>query len=251
MKFTRTILPTVVVVLAPLIAVPELYSTIAPSSPEDVLSTDQVVDNLVHQNEDRTRVLQHSEATRIYHLVYNGLFGHREAEMTVRASYDSPSTKHFQVISQSGSAALLKHVLRRLLANEVEAAQPSVKAQTLLNRANYDFDLAGVEHSTGTMQYVLQVRPKSRSKYVYRGKVWVDGTDFAVTRIEAEPSKNPSFWTRKVKIHHEYKKIQCFWLPVRNESVTHVWLGGRATLTIDYKDYRVIDARHPGEGHSR
>jgi hypothetical protein len=43
-------------------------------------------------------------------------------------------------------------------------------------------------------QYVLRVSPKSRSKYVYRGKVWVDGTDFAVRRIEAEPAQNPSFW---------------------------------------------------------
>lgn len=94
---------------------------------------------------------------------------------------------------------------------------------------------------------MLQVRPKSKSTYVYRGNVWVDGTDFAVTRIEAEPAQNPSFWAKKSEIHHEYTKIQGFWLPARNESVSYIRLGGCATLTIEYKDHRVNDARPAGE----
>lgn len=94
---------------------------------------------------------------------------------------------------------------------------------------------------------MLQVSPRSKSKYVYRGKVWVDRTDFAVTRIEVEPAQNPSFWTKKSEIHHEYRKVQGFWLPARNESISYIRLGGRATLTIEYKDYRLTDARQPGE----
>ena len=73
--------------------------------------------------------------------------------------------------------------------------------------------------------------------------MWVDATDFAVTRIDAEPAQNPSFWTKKSEIHHEYMKVQNFWLPRRNESVSYIRLGGRATLTIEYGNYRVIDAR--------
>jgi hypothetical protein len=41
-------------------------------------------------------------------------------------------------------------------------------------------------------------------------------------------------------------KVQHFWLPRRNESVSYIRLGGRATLTIEYKDYRVSDSRRPG-----
>ena len=95
-------------------------------------------------------------------------------------------------------------------------------ARTQLNRDTYDFELVGYEPSRTGGQYVLRVSPKSRSKYVYRGKVWVDGNDFAVTRIEGEPAQNPSFWTKKSEIHHEYKKVQGFWLPIRNESVTYI-----------------------------
>ena len=75
-------------------------------------------------------------------------------------------------------------------------------------------------------------------------------TDFAVTRIEAEPAQNPSFWTKKNEIHHEYKKFQSFWLPTRNESVSYIRLGGRATLTIEYMDYRVTDARQSDEAQT-
>jgi membrane peptidoglycan carboxypeptidase len=167
--------------------------------------------------------------------------------MIVQATYDRPSSKEFTVVSQSGSKLILDRVLKKLLESEKEAAQPAISARTQLNRDNYDFEMVGYEASETGGQYVLRVDPKSRSKYVYRGQVWVDGTDFAVTRIEGEPAKNPSFWTKKSEIHHEYRKVQAFWLPVKNESVSYIRLGGRATLTIEYKDYEVKDARQPGD----
>jgi len=163
--------------------------------------------------------------------------------MTVEATYNSPSSKEFKVVSQHGSKLIQERVFKKLLEGEKEAAQPAISARTQLNRDNYNFELVGYEPANAGGQYVLRVSPKSRSKYVYRGKVWVDGSDFAVTHIEAEPSQNPSFWTKTSAIHHEYKKVGAFWLPARNESVSYIRLGGRATLTIEYKDYRVVDAR--------
>jgi len=68
-----------------------------------------------------------------------------------------------------------------------------------------------------------------------------------VTRIEAEPAQNPSFWTKKSEIRHEYMKVQDFWFPRRNESISYIRLGGRATLTIDYNNYRVGASRLSGD----
>jgi hypothetical protein len=70
----------------------------------------------------------------------------------------------------------------------------------------------------------------------------VDARDFAVVRLQAEPAKNPSFWTKKADIEQVYKNVGDFWLPVHNHSVTAIRLGGRADLTIDYKDYEITDA---------
>ncbi len=214
-----------------------------PSITTAPLSVDQVVNQLVRRDVERAQALGHSESTRVYHLSYRGFPGSRDAEMTVEATYDSPSTKTFKVVSQTGSKLIIERVFKRLLESEKEAAEPEMHARTLLNRDNYSFALIGfepgVDSSAQGGQYVLAVYPKTRSKYLYRGKVWVDGTDFAVTRIEAEPAQNPSFWTKKNDIHHEYMKVGDFWLPRRNESVSYIRLGGRATLTIEYKNYRV------------
>ncbi len=223
------------------------FETPSSSTVSSPLSADQVVDNLVRQNEVRAKALLHSEATRLYHLVYRGFPGDREAAMTVQATFDSPSSKKFEVISQTGSKLIVDRVFKKLLESEQEAAQPAMSARIQLNRDNYSFELVGYEPSQTGGQYVLEVNPKVRSKYVYRGKIWVDATDFAVTHIDAEPAQNPSFWTKKSEIRHEYTKVKAFWLPARNESVSYIRLGGRATLTIEYKDYRVTDSRQPGE----
>jgi hypothetical protein len=241
-------------------------SPLPPSITTAPLSVDQVVDNLVRKDVERAQALRHYESTRVYHLSYHGFPGDREAEMRVEATYDSPSTKSFKVVSQKGSKLIIDRVFKRLLESEKEAAEPEMHVRTLLNRNNYDFALIGFE-STGVnpssinsstansssvnssekgSQYVLAVYPKEKSKYVYRGKIWVDGTDFAVTRIDAEPAQNPSFWTKKSEIHHEYMKVQDFWLPRRNESISYIRLGGRATLTIEYNNYHVTDSRPSG-----
>jgi len=74
---------------------------------------------------------------------------------------------------------------------------------------------------------------------LYRGTIWIDAQDFAVTRIEAEPARNPSFWTKKSQIRHRYQKIGEFYLPALNQTVTDVRLGGKAVLTIRYHDYKL------------
>src|ERR1700686_769912 len=156
-----------------------------PSITTAPLSVDQVVNNLVRKDQERAQALRHYESIRVYRLSYRGFPGDRDAEMTVAATYDSPSTKSFRGISQTGSKLTVDRVFKRLLESEKEAAEPDMHARTLLNRANYDIALIGYQHTATGSQYVLTVDPKSKSKYVYRGKVWIDGTDFAVTRIDA------------------------------------------------------------------
>lgn len=219
--------------------------SLSPHAESAPLSTDQVVDNLVRRNQERAQALLHSEATRVYRVVYKGLPSDRVAEMTVQATYDRPSAKEFTIISQSGSKLIANRVFKKLLESEKEAARSAMSAKTQLNHDNYNFAFVGYQASNTGGQYILRVDPKVRSKYVYRGLVWIDGADFAVTRIEAEPAENPSFWTKKSRIHQEYGKVQGFWLPLKNESVSDIRLGGRATLTIEYTDYRVLDAVEP------
>lgn len=223
---------------------------LAPSSASAPLPVEQVVSNLVRKDIERANGLRHYESSRVYRLTYRGFPGDREAEMKVEATYDSPASKSFRVVSQSGSKLVIDRVFKRLLDSEKEAAEPEMHARTLLNRDNYDFALIAFEPSEQGSQYELAVAPKTKSKYLYRGKVWVDATEFAVTRIEVEPAQNPSFWIKKSEIRHEYIKVQDFWLPRRNESISYIRLGGKATLTIEYNDYRAVAGRAAADAES-
>jgi len=214
----------------------------ADSHSPPVLSTDVIVQRLMAANAQRSQALRGYRGTRAYRLEYHGLLGSHDAGMQVEAIYTAPDRKDFKVLSQSGSKLLINRVLLKLLSSEQEAQKEQNRQELEINPKNYDFALAGTEHTPGGDFYVLEVSPKGRSKYLYRGKLWVDARDFAAARMQGEPARNPSLWVSHTQIEYRWAKIGGFWLPVHNESVTQVRMGGKAVLTIDYADYQITGA---------
>jgi len=206
------------------------------------LSAEVIVEKLRAADLRRAEALRGYTGKRVYKVDYRGFSGDRHAEMVVEAAYTSPDWKEFRIVSQSGSKLLLRHVLLRLLDSEKEALQDANRQQTALRSENYTFTFLTIEQALEGRFYVLQVEPKIKNKFLYRGKIWIDEEDFAVARIEGEPAKNPSWWISSTQIYHRYTKIDGFWLPAHNESVTRVRLGGKAVLTIEYTDYKVKTA---------
>jgi hypothetical protein len=204
------------------------------------LEADQVVQRLMEKNQERADSLQHYIGKRTYHLEYRGFPASADATMEVEVNFDAPASKRFTVLNASGSKLIQNRVFHRLMESEEQAGDSSNRKHTELGPNNYTFSLAGTD---GT-NYVLNVEPKEDSRFLYRGKIWVDAHDFAVTRIEAQPARNPSFWTTKSVIHHTYQKVDNgFYLPKENKTVTSVRLGGVATLTIEYQSYQVTAAK--------
>jgi hypothetical protein len=194
---------------------------------------------MIAANVKRSQELHSFTGKRSYHVEYRGFPGGRDASMEVEATYIAPDRKTFKIISESGSKLLINHVFLKLLDSENEYLQESNRRASELSPRNYKFSLAGIDLTADGSYYVLSVTPLQKSTFLYRGKIWVDTHDYAVARIEGEPAKNPSVWISHTEIKHRYKKIGDFWLPVHNESVTQVRLGGKATLTIDYSDYQI------------
>ena len=194
-------------------------------------------------NLERAQALHAYQGTRIYRVEYRGFPGTRSAEMVVDVKYQSPGTKEFTIQSATGSKMSIEKVFKKLLEAEKEASAAEVQRRTALNSDNYDFTLVGFESTPFGSMYVLIVEPKTKDKFLYRGRIWVvDAEDFAVGRLEAEPAKNPSFWTKSNEIEQVYMKVNDFWLPARNHSITAIRLGGNAELTIQYKSYQITGA---------
>jgi len=206
------------------------------------LGLDQILANLERRNVQRAASLEGFEGKRIYRMQYRGFPSDRDGEIVVKVSFHTPNSKQFTVLSETGSRFVVDHILRRLLEAEEEAAKEDNRRDMALTRENYDFEFAGYEATATGGQYVLKLLPKKKNKFLYRGTIWIDATDFAVVRIAGEPGKNPSVWIKKTSIDHRYMKVDGLWFPAENHTESSVRLGGEAKLSIEYHDYKIVKA---------
>jgi outer membrane lipoprotein-sorting protein len=212
-----------------------VFACVASTATDTPLSCKQITDRLAEMDATRAASLRGYTVMRHYLLDNHRL--HMRAEMTVRMTYTAPGRKEFKVISETGAAWIRKNVFRKLLQAEVEGAGQD--AGNHIVPANYNFRLVGTEKQNDRPCYVLEAEPKSKNKYLFRGRVWVDVEDAAVARIDGRPAQNPSFWTTKVHFVHQYEKVGPYWLAASNVSETEVRVFGTTDLKIDYFDYSI------------
>ena len=219
-----------------------LASSAWPQTPNATLTSTltpaQIVEQMERHDKAQTEELESYHALRHYEVVYRGFFRTITAEMDVEINYSASSGKSFQIVSEGGSHALCERVLKRAVDSEQESSRS--KGATALTEENYRFRLLGSGDLGNRPAYILEVQPVTPSKFLYRGKVWVDATDFALAKLEVEPVKNPSFWISQTLIHHTYAQTGGFWLPQQNRSETKVRIGGTAVFTIDYGAYQIV-----------
>jgi outer membrane lipoprotein-sorting protein len=205
------------------------------------LSADEVIGRVVEMNDARAKALEGYSSVRTYHLECHCL-SHKKADMVVRIDYQAPNKKEFTIVSESGSGTVRDRVFKKLLEAEQESMRDENQQRSAITPENYTFHVADYE-KTGTDEfYVLHAQPRSKNKFLFRGRVWVNAKDFAITRVEGEPAVNPSWWTVNTDFKRSYQRVGEFWLPESNESETKVRVFGTAVLTIEYADYQITQA---------
>ncbi|MGD1095678.1 MAG: outer membrane lipoprotein-sorting protein [Bryobacteraceae bacterium] len=207
------------------------------------MSAEEVVRQLVEMDQGRASALGRYVSERRY-VAENRKFSKR-AEVTVRESYVPPDQKELSVTSETGSTVVRRRVIAKLIEAELDAVRDANRDQTHVTPENYTFQLAGTEQVDGYSCFVLEVNPKIPKKYLMRGRIWVDTSDFAIVRMEGSPAKNPSVWTREVHFIRRYEKHGPFWLPASLESESKIVIAGTSTLKIEYSDYRIEPSVEP------
>ncbi|HOQ46742.1 MAG TPA: hypothetical protein PK157_15595 [Bryobacteraceae bacterium] len=203
----------------------------APPAPD----ADVIVERMMRADDIRRAALAGYTGMRRYR-VENRRFNKR-AEVTVRVSCQQAGAKTFEVVEESGSGFIRRRVIRKMLDAEREASTKGEREETRITPRNYDFVLVGTDITDGRSSYVLDIVPKTANRFLVRGRIWVDADEYAITRIEGSPAKNPSFWTSKIQVVHRYEKVGTFWLPVLNQSRAEVRIFGPTEVTIEYFDY--------------
>jgi len=202
-------------------------------------TVEEVVGRMVQADEFRTAALGGYTGMRRYRFENKRV--NKRAEMVVRLTCAPSGAKTFEVVSESGSGFVRSKILRRMLEAESEASQKGERQQNRILPQNYDFRLIGADASQGRRAYLLDLIPRTENKFLVQGRAWVDAEDYAVTRIEGRPAKNPSFWIKSVRIVQTYGKTGPFWLPVENSSRAEARIFGSTDVTIEYYDYVLVE----------
>ncbi len=205
------------------------------------LTADELMQRVVQMNELRAKGIEKYSSIRTYHLESQGL-SHKVADMVVRVEYRAPNTKEFTILSESGSGTVRKRVFKKLLEAEQESMRDDNQRRSAITAENYTFRLVEYSKTQTDELYILEAQPRERNKFLFEGRIWIDGNDFAITRVEGEPAVNPSWWTLKTDFKRTYMKFDEYWLPESNESTTHVRIFGTAVLTITYGQYQITKA---------
>jgi len=215
-----------------------LLSSLTPGpsaqSSSSTLAPEQILARMEQRYEQQLELLPSYQAHRRYS-VTNAVLGD-PSYLVVEEQYGALEGKQFRVLERGGSPQVEQRVFSRLLQVEQETARSPAREAVELCRRNYNFTFIQYDPTKGS--YVFQVEPRTSNPYLLRGKIWVDGEDYAVRRIEGQPVARQSVFVRQTHFVHEFAKFGDFWLPVRHRSETEVVLLGRATLEINYFDYQ-------------
>jgi len=206
-----------------------------PSPASTSLTAPEIVDRMVQADNDRHAALGGYTGMRRYH--FENKKSGKQAEVTARMVCDGAGVKTFEVIEESGSGFVRNHILHKMIEAEKEASEKGERQQTRILPQNYEFTLVGTEVLNGRSNYVLELDPKTKNKFLIRGRIWVDAEEFAIARVEGQPAKNPSFWIRSVHVVQQYGRNGQFWLPARNQSQAQAKIFGATEVLIEYSDY--------------
>jgi hypothetical protein len=201
---------------------------------------DDVISAMLQREADRRSAFEGYSGVRTY--VLENEAHHKRAEMTVRIECHPDGVKEFEVLSSTGWGGARKHVFPRLLEAEAAASKPGSGDDSRVTPENYSFSMIGSEEIDGRTAYAIEVTPRVPKKYLIRGTIWVDATDYAIVRIQGSPARNPSFFIKSVEFTHMYQKAGPLWLPASDVSLSDARIFGPTRLTILYHDYELGSA---------
>lgn len=204
------------------------------------LTGDNIIARMIEGTRLRDERLQNYSSVRTYEI--RNPDGRVSAQAVVRVDYRAPGSKTFLKISEQGSPLMRRLVFDRVLESEEEMSSGQKHHDdNAISPANYSFKLVGQADLGGSRCYVVEIRPKRIEKYLFEGTLWVDSRDFAIVQITGRPAKKLSFWIKHADFVRQYRSIDGFWLPYRDETVVEVRASGTQVFRIEHRQY-VINA---------
>jgi hypothetical protein len=146
-------------------------------------------------------------------------------EVLAKIAFDPPGQKSYEI--QRSTGGMGERAIRHALDHEMALTRDPGPAA--VDRQNYQFSFEGEEIYRGRRCYVLGLHPKRNERDLLNGKAWVDAETYRISKIEGSPTKNPSFWVKKLQLTIEYAEITGIWLHATTANAD-IRFGGPVTL---------------------
>jgi len=180
---------------------------------------DRIVAGLEATSARETRQVASFTTTKTFTIEHDG---ETRAQIVAALRFTAPDVKAFAVTANRGSDFLRGRVIDRMMAAEIETTQLRRNASVAISPANYEF--ASLREDGDA--FVIEALPRRKDELLFKGRIWITREGFHLARIEGEPARNPSFWTRRIHFVSEYAPVNGVWLLVRTvATVTVRWFG--------------------------
>lgn len=198
--------------------------------------SEEILARMERETGRRHDLLKQYSGSRRYTL-QNARFG-KQAAVSVEMQYGETAGERYTVLTQSGSEKLIG-IINTVLTSEARASVPPENAEHQVSAANYRVQLLGTELVAGRRCYVLGLTPRSKSRYLIVGKVWVDAESFGPVRIDGRFAASISMLVGAPHFREDFVEVNGFWLPGHVRSVTSSFLLGPTELDIVFSNYQV------------
>jgi hypothetical protein len=162
----------------------------------------------------------------------------KDARVVVRMTYRPHEGKKFTVVERSGSDILVS-IVEKLIDAETEASLPSVAAKRAINGDNYGATLRGSATLAGRDCWIVDLKPRTRDKFLFSGTAWIDKRAAAIVKLEGKTAASLSVWVGAPRIVENRAEVGGLWLPSHTISRSTTFLGGDSELEIAYTDYQI------------
>jgi hypothetical protein len=164
--------------------------------------------------------------------------GKMTASLEASTWVDGEGHFDYEITSQEGSDLIRRKVLVAALEEERRARDENDTGADV-TPANYELD---VDEDRAGDFLRIHLRPKRKSPHLIEGTAFVTYDRLDMVRMEGQPSKRPSFWTRSVEITRHYARVCGVRVPIEMQSRADVRFVGDSTFSMTYH-YETINGQ--------
>ena len=146
-------------------------------------------------------------------------------------TFTAPDVKVFTVLEAIYPTSSYR-IINKMMSAEVEIA----RGRSPRGRPSRPTTTGRTVYEDGDA-YVVSMEPRRQDDLLFKGRAWITKDGFHLKRIEGEPARNPSFWTKRIRFVSEFMPVNGVWMQVRTVATVTMRVFGEYGLQAECGPY--------------